>query len=1809
MAKNKSLMFIVTASFILMLLGVFFTLHSINSTRQAFQQDGYILAYKEDAAVADGKNLQYHFQAGENFKARYPQRIAFRDIQNQRIMADENSFLHYSDGSLGALKTGVVLNLAALNDDLINYYNVSPQSIMQKNGKAYSLDHMGTPIQFKEFMWKLSPDKYIIVADSLKLHFSNDDVREFSGYLEVNYIDEEVVRLANNEGVVQTISSDCYVELTDGVTVNFSDKAVSYYNIPKLKLAQMVVDADDNLEVTPLKREGTGFKLPKFTVIDGEDGKEGEAGKAGEAGEGGETGEDGEIGEEGEAGGKGKSGSKGKKGADGNTVGGGSDEPGEQTGVKVNLPVFELSNWTVTATSVSGSVSIVDEENLLIGDSVKLKILKTGTNKVVAGPDPYTGLNFNFIVDSLESNTEYRLVISADYTVNDKEYTKDFISKVFVADNIGLSVEKVYATETELAFKVIRQPHSSIDVANLQLYDENGDSHSVANLSFASNSETAVFRNLTADTTYQLQLTEVKGGEGIDLPVYGQKVKYSTLKTPPTIGRPNVIINKKNASFEMQVSSVEDSHNGIKNYRYEIYSSPIINDAKPVKTIFSQTKNSVAAFIDNLYLQRNKDYQVKVVAEFYDNEKTVEYESALSENFRMEGVGFPTVRFETEEVTFERISGIIYIDAQSAGLEVNTSNPLTIMYENSLNKAKTLDPITDLSAFASTATTYAIPFNVNNLRKSDTYVVSVYGRVDLRDENGAEQMLIGSFIFDTLPTKSLQSVFREESSDGSTAINVDFQLRNPDQIDSELEARTLSHLIFKLFSGAGTEERNLIATAPQHDTNSEPYESDLKEAYYDQNTRITEAFFGIQPEQLNGTIFTLQVTGASDYTEYNNEIGILNNSISINKTDSAPPLPTENDAFEVTTIINANAEKYGATRIGGLSDDAVLGFLVKAKFNSSNLAKDFTYTMFSPDDYHQYNSDEDIPVGAQQIGTSYKILTEDGQAPELVLLFGEGTDTEVNGRYIRYNPFASRGGQYYFTYTATLKLSEDNYNYPEDYQAGALLRSKLLDAPKQSAGFQFYPWVSDNTSATWKYKLVDVDGALLDGAALTVKQGNTSKKTGSLTKGASEFKEVQFATLSKGTYTVTATQNRYPKYNSKTEVLTLFSRYFEGEEGLSAGITFRVEPILDRNRLYIILDGVSDSELRRIAALKVEVSAVGVASETIYLKVENVDFNNTSVMAAQLPFAKLEKFQGKTITLKPSLCYDTGESGFGTASTFHAIQLCPDGTIGQYKVPGTSGVVLRDSVYASGSIFDAELAGFLLSFTNRITGRTGTIGFDFMEAGARNNSSHEFLTLKAIANQAIKTAAGQFTVAYELGTVIPSVTVGDIVTTLNTADINLLIEGSSGLDEEKFYIELYKTKTGDELISSEYYTETIISGQTNYVVKLTDLQSRTSYAFKVGGKINGVNTYLYDPEAEQSGVRYKFATLQTVNISNISLKYTAENYETKYLLMSYNLDQVLGFKIFYDLELLDNDGLVEQAWKHEELFDEEIIYKKDMNKNFYCKPGNSVFEFGRTYRMIITAVADGGIAERENPENILGSATYGFTLKKLLKPSFGVTSTASIADGGVHRLTFRVLPIDSDKVIVNGMYKVRFFDSQGEDITPEEIKAETYGVASAENIMFTGLNEQSTYTLKIYAVTDLMNEGSLDNISEVANPADDSYLLKTASGTTLDDMGIVLGNITCVKASNLRVQLQFNNSVNLTEVDSIQYLIYTSNLDTYPTVTMNFTPQPHNAGTSSEYYSFELPTDLTKQGTHYIQVQFYKNDIRLEEPRVLIYNK
>ena len=72
--------------------------------------------------------------------------------------------------------------------------------------------------------------------------------------------------------------------------------------------------------------------------------------------------------------------------------------------------------------------------------------------------------------------------------------------------------------------------------------------------------------------------------------------------------------------------------------------------------------------------------------------------------------------------------------------------------------------------------------------------------------------------------------------------------------------------------------------------------------------------------------------------------------------------------------------------------------------------------------------------------------------------------------------------KYYFTYEVELDLDGDGVkepvNYPAIHGEDIVLKSPDLEALKELPLYETYPSVSNNTSATWKYKVSDIDKTL-----------------------------------------------------------------------------------------------------------------------------------------------------------------------------------------------------------------------------------------------------------------------------------------------------------------------------------------------------------------------------------------------------------------------------------------------------------------------------------------------------------------------------------------------------------------------------------------------------------------------------------------------------------------------------------------------------------------------------------------------------------
>lgn len=212
-----------------------------------------------------------------------------------------------------------------------------------------------------------------------------------------------------------------------------------------------------------------GYPVYRFTVLNGEDGAAGTDGAAGEDGETGEDGEEGEQGTDGSGEQSGAAGSNGNSGGAGTTGAAGAGG-GQMSGVSVStsIPVVSLRSWSVNGKALKFTV-YTDEIscNSIIEGTTRISLVDTNTGKEVywwdGGDDSGgTGQQIDLSEDSadgfelycnvLEPGHQYRLTVSAEYTVNDATGSQALLTRDFAADDYGVSFELIDKTSDTFTY-------------------------------------------------------------------------------------------------------------------------------------------------------------------------------------------------------------------------------------------------------------------------------------------------------------------------------------------------------------------------------------------------------------------------------------------------------------------------------------------------------------------------------------------------------------------------------------------------------------------------------------------------------------------------------------------------------------------------------------------------------------------------------------------------------------------------------------------------------------------------------------------------------------------------------------------------------------------------------------------------------------------------------------------------------------------------------------------------------------------------------------------------------------------------------------------------------------------------------------------------------------------------------------------------------------------------------------------------------------------------------------------------------------
>ena len=915
---KKYIAFFVGIGILLGTILIYNVTHIRESKKVAFSEAGYIL---------NGTDNRYYFAQNEKYTTSNNDQIVFNDTEGDKVTVNNSNFVHYNSGNIVALQEGVLLDLEKINDNPIVYYNVAANKEIKRVSTRYTVKNLDSDLQFEQAIWKISTNKYIILANNLKINLSNGITKEAEGYLEVEYSDNEIVSIYNQEFNSQTISSNSYIELQNGIKLNLGTKIVSQNDVNKMSLEDMVINSNDNVTLVDLNNNNDDNNENKEET---------------------EQEEKNEITENKTQTANNNSSTTTTKTDTTTTTSNSTTIVTQDNGTSssdfnddknaINIitpdiiyeyvnenenkvdetipakePKFKLEDMSVTAVGIQGNLQIQDDDDTLSkNDDINIKIVNSDTGKVVyTDVESYGIFNIPINIETLTPDTNYSITVSATYVVDEKNYTKDFLYKAFVTTSAGVEISKESYTDNSLSFN-IGFTDELIDSAEVTLLDGSGNEipNRKQTIKNSATKENIVFDGLTPDTDYTVRISKISyNGIIQESDNWTKDTKCKTLKTKASINKLNYSVNKRNGTFTLRIEDIADTNNAIQSYKYVMYKYTQVRDENGKETLDYDTKNivfektstekevevPVSSENNESGVVRGQYYGFKVIATTYDNEKYVDIESNICGAFTLSGANFPSVKFEKVESDSPptEIRGWLYIIDNDNTVIVDKDNPLTITYYSDVDEGNAYIKRTSLEADEKTTDTDGNEVirlwidlgekgnNKKGLKAETSYTFAAYGTINLKDDNGDyKNAHIGSAIVTTSSYQPLTANM-SVSSNSATTFTVDLNLAGDD-----VAREGLSSVNLMLYEGSGDinngEYKNWSRTITESNFTScldnvkdNAQVNSLQELFFDNTLEVTPSFIaGGKESSYTELNYQVIVTATIDGTKYTNKIPI-----------------------------------------------------------------------------------------------------------------------------------------------------------------------------------------------------------------------------------------------------------------------------------------------------------------------------------------------------------------------------------------------------------------------------------------------------------------------------------------------------------------------------------------------------------------------------------------------------------------------------------------------------------------------------------------------------------------------------------------------------------------------------------------------------------------------------------------------------------------------------------------------------------------------------------------------------------------------
>lgn len=1095
---DSKFLIISALSIITLILLIVFSFFLFNRNEAEFVKSGYII--NPLSSVSE----KYFFDEGTGYRENLSSMVVFNDVDDKEVKVLRDSFIHYEDGSIALLKNGAILDTDSIHDGMALFYNISSDSLIEKDGSSYVIDSLNGKINLKDFIIRISDNKYL-VAGNVKLGYTGSPSLIEGEYFEIVYSEEGIVNIENKNFKYELSAEGTKIYIGDYI-IDLGTKVLSYRDNDIMSITAITIDGNENVEIIPKKEEpkqssssstepsssssenntpGSSSELDKSSAPDKSSSSDSEEGNS--------------------------SGSQG-----------GNGEGGGATPIKKNTPKVTLKDASIGPTNID---VIFDIENKEENENYMLQVVNAETGNTIditAEVLEDTPISVNLLTPS----TKYLL------SVVNRETKEQYFQKMFKTDTFGVNLEKAYARDDSITYKLNIGSDTKINDATLTLYkfdEESGENIStgkvvrLSELPKQENKEEYLisFDGLESDSIYTAVLDNFALQSINFRDIYSKSVTSLTLKKTPNFPNENsdlmsITEGERANNFKLYMGKINDPDSAITKYTYYVYNTKntpdTSDDELAMDPIVKDTASPITVTLGKLdnQLQGDVNYYYKVIVEYFDNEKYMEYETIDSTPFIKSDMPTITVLPLADEDyngeivsynTYNQIGFKIYINDKGCNIKlpdrpgVNCSGDSVVKVIITKTDKKTGKQVTvydELVNFNYDGDNVVSPKIVKgDLEMGTTYYINAYTIYSDSEDGALERIPHADDSSKTITTKTLASLSMEWKKPPVSNEIIEFYTKITGNSSDETMSvndsiSKITKLVFKIYNGDVRDKLDI----------SEPIDVGY----------VYENIYGLFGEDYglvtNRNVFNL----SKEYLEQNNN-GRLNDYYTIAVSayygeDGNKPIELKNNVFlydisiiddfpesriSVEPIKNSDVNNFFSL----ISSGNIVGYNIQAKIakkveNDDRLKiKKVIYNVYDSNEQSikfyikDANGKIDMANPITKVEVDYDdSLSMEYQLKEYEIFMDYGIDYNQSDNIMR------RGNKYYVGYYLLVEnlVTGNEFTYP--LADGPISKNGLYEemAPeKYSPVMKMYVLESTGSSIKYRYSIEDPDNAIYKG--------------------------------------------------------------------------------------------------------------------------------------------------------------------------------------------------------------------------------------------------------------------------------------------------------------------------------------------------------------------------------------------------------------------------------------------------------------------------------------------------------------------------------------------------------------------------------------------------------------------------------------------------------------------------------------------------------------------------------------------------------